>query len=346
MRRLIVLIGCATLLAACADAGSTPRTAQDEALPAASAGAVAPTSTAAALLEAEGSDIGVALSPKSYTAPDFPDFLELVRGEVDVLMHAGDWAGLDDPASPFHVLSTLATQQGADAVVVLGPSSADHLIRPLDEATEQRYLSSLRAFLQEHQPAYLGLANEVNMLSLENPSDFDRVVDLWDAALPVVREVSPGTQVFVTFQLERTLGRHDGWFGGRVVEADWSPIERFAGADLVGFTTYPSLVLDSPSEIGPDYYRQIADHVDAPIIFTEIGWSADPEMPILPGNEDEQVEFLDELARQIDELDVRAAVWSFVHDDLVTHPAFSETDLRRDDGSPRPSWDRWLALRR
>ena len=341
MRYVIVLVGLLLVATACSDEAATvaaesPTTLTATTVPGAST--VTP--------DVSGPDIGVALSPKSYTEPDFPDFLALVNGRVDLLMHAGDWAELDSPASPFHVLATLAEQQGAEAVVVLGPSSAEHLIRPLDVATTERYLGSLRAFLTEHQPKYLGLANEVNMLALESPTDFEAVVELWDRAVPIVRELAPGTQVFITFQLERTLGRHDGWFGGGIVEPDWSPTDRFDDADLVGFTTYPSLVLDSPDELGPDYYRQIAEHVDRPVIFTEIGWSADPEMPILPGDEGEQVAFLDELDRQLEDLDVAAAVWAFVHDDLITHPAFSETDLRRADGSARPAWDRWLAFRR
>ena len=144
MRYVIVLVGLLLVATACSDEAATvaaesPTTLTATTVPGAST--VTP--------DVSGPDIGVALSPKSYTEPDFPDFLALVNGRVDLLMHAGDWAELDSPASPFHVLATLAEQQGAEAVVVLGPSSAEHLIRPLDVATTERYLGSLRAFLTE-----------------------------------------------------------------------------------------------------------------------------------------------------------------------------------------------------
>ena len=288
--------------------------------------------------------VGVAMSPRSYTGSDLPDFLELVEPHTDVLMHAGDWAELADPGSPFHVFSTLAADQGAEFAMVISPSAGEELLRPLDAATVDDYLRWLRAFLEVHQPAFLGLANEVNMLAVHDAAGYDEVVDLWDEALPVVRELAPDTVVFVTFQFERTVGRHDGWFGGAVVAPDWSVIDDFAGMDVVAFTTYPSLVYDDPAGLPADYYTQVADHTDLPVVFTEVGWSADEALPLLPGSEGEQVAFIDVLASQIDELDTDLAVWTFVHGDQVAAQPFAEMDLRRADGGPRPAWDRWFAV--
>ena len=293
-----------------------------------------------------GPAFGFALSPRSYEGNDLPEFLDLIDDHADVLMHAGDWADLESASGPFHVMSALADQRGLDTLVVVSPSKAAELIRPLDDPTRTDYLTWLRAFLEQHQPEYLGLANEVNMLALEDPDGFDEVVALWDEARPIVRELAPDTQVFITFQFERTVGRHDGWFGGSVVEPDWSPIDRFDDMDAVAFTTYPSLVHDTVEELPEDYYTQIAEHTDLPVIFTEIGWTADNALQILPGSEDEQVAYLDLLEEQTTALPTDVYIWPFVHDDLITDLPFSEIDLIRDDDSPRPAWDRWLALDR
>lgn len=180
---------------------------------------------------------GFAVSQRSYEGKHFPEFLELVEGNADVLLHAGDWAELASPTSPFQVIAALAALQDQHVAIVLSPSSGPDMLRELTESTKTAYLGTLRAFLETHQPRYLGLANEVNMLAVQDPAGFAAVVELWDAALPIVRQLAPETQAFVTFQYERTVGRHDGWFGGRVVDEDWSVLDRFAGMELAAFTT-------------------------------------------------------------------------------------------------------------
>lgn len=309
----------------------------------------APTSTASASPTSPGIDLpdrtqfGFGLSPSSYTGTDLPDFLDRIEGNTDVLMHAGDWGELD--GTVFDVAATLAEQRGLGFVAVVSPSAAGDLIRPLDGATRERYLASLRTFVAEQRPEFLGLANEVNMLATDDPGGFEETVSLWEEALMVVREESPETVVFVTFQLEWLLGLRGGWFGRQVVEPDWDIIDRFMGADAIGFTTYPSLVFDDPADLPPDYYTQIGERTDLPVIFTEIGWTAFGDLPLLSGSEEEQVKFLDVLADQTQNFSVELLVWTFVRADLVSEQPFRGMDLIRSDGTPRPSWQRWLAMR-
>lgn len=287
---------------------------------------------------------GFGLSPASYAGSDLPDFLDRIDGNADFLMHAGDWGELDE--SVFTVAATLARDTGLGFVAVVSPNAAGNLTRPLDETTRSRYLASIAAFVSEQRPAYLGLANEVNMLATDDPVGFEATVSLWDEALAIVREKSPETTVFVTFQLEWLLGYREGWFGRSEADPQWDLIDRFKGADVVGFTTYPSLVFDAPGDLPPDYYTQIGLRTRLPVIFTEIGWTAFEDLPLLPGSEIEQVEFLDLLGAQTAALDVRLMVWSFVRADLVSQQPFRAMDLVRPDGTERPSWQRWLDLRR
>ena len=285
---------------------------------------------------------GFALSPKSYSGTDLPDFLGLIRGNADVLMHAGGWAELQQPQPAFTVIAGVAGQQGLETLFVLSPVGQQK--GALDDAGRAALVDALRTFLATNHPAYLGLGNEVNKLADDDPAAFEQVVALWAEALPVVRDLSPDTEVFVTFQYEWLLGRRDGWFGGTVVTADWSALDRFPGADAVGFTTYPSLVFDDPVAMPADYYTQIAGHTALPVLFTESGWTADDTLPLLPGSEDEQVAFIDVLAAQATVLRAEVLVWSFVFGDQIPQQPFAGMTLRRADGSARPAWDRWLAI--
>ena len=294
--------------------------------------------------ELVGTRWGFALSPRSYTDPDFPDFLALIDGEADVLAHVGDWIDLAEPNNPFVVLDALAEGQGMETLMVISPSSAESLVRPLDEATRASYLADLRAYLAEQQPEYLGLGNEVNMVLTDHPDDFDAIVSLLEEATAVVRELSPDTEVFVVLQYEWLIGERGGWFGRGRAPADWQVIDRFDFVDAIAFTTYPSLVFDDPSELAEDYYARIADHADRPVFFTEVGWTAEP-LPVLPGSEDEQARYVERFGELTSSLDLAVAVWPFVFSDLIEHAAFQGTGLMRSDGTPRPAWDAWQELR-
>ena len=339
IRRLVTVLGAFALASAACGVDTAPDQAPASTVPAESLSVTPPGTEPAARTR-----FGFGLSPSSYAGTDLPDFLDRIEGNTDVLMHAGDWGELD--GTVFDVAGTLAKQTGSDFVAVVSPSTAGDLIRPLDEATRERYVSSLRTFVAEQRPAFLGLANEVNMLATDDPDGFEKTVSLWDEALVVVRDESPETVVFVTFQLEWLLGLRGGWFGRQVVEPEWEIIDRFKGADAIGFTTYPSLVFDDPLDLPLDYCTQIGERTDLPVIFTEIGWTTFDDLPLLPGSEREQVEFIDVLAGQTETLGVGLLVWSFVRADLVSEQPFRGTDLVRPDGTPRPSWQRWLDMRR
>ncbi len=346
-RRLVAAIGVVALLGAgCSTAGE--RTSPEQTTLATSPDSSVPTvpittSTSAMPNRGERELFGFGLSPQSYQGDDLPRFLDRITGNADVLMHAGDWGELD--GTVFDVAESFARETGLDFVAVVSPNAAERMIRPLDDATRERYLASLRRFVAEQRPAFLGLGNEVNMLATDDPEAFETVVSLWEDARTIVRAESPDTVVFVTFQLEWLLGYRGGWFGRSTVEPQWDIVQRFTGADAIGFTTYPSLVFDDPADLPAEYYTQIGDRTDLPVIFTEIGWTTLDTLPLLPGSEAEQATFIDVFAAQTETLDTRLAVWAFVRADLVSQQPFRGMDLVRPDGTYRPAWQRWLDLR-
>ena len=289
---------------------------------------------------------GVAMTPRSYEGSDLPDFLDQVQGHTQVLMHAGDWIDLEKPTSAFHVTSTLAAQRGMDSMIVLSPSNGTRLIRPIDQETTERYLDGLEAFLAQHQPRFLGLGNELNLVASRSIDDFEATIDLFEAAIPIVRANAPDTTVFVTFQYEWMLGKRDGWFGQRADADDtqWHLLDRFGDADAVAFTSYPGLVHDGPADIAPDYYVQIADRVDQPVVLTEVGWTSDGDLGQLAGSEREQVDFANRVLRDAASLQAAAVVWTFVYGTQVEEAAFRGMGLRNEDGTERPVWSTWFGI--
>jgi len=333
MRVLVGLIAPLAFLAACTDGDGSAATTPITPAPATASAATTPITPAPATAPlATAPLIGVGMTPRSYEGTGFPDFLAEIDGHADLLMHAGSWDEAGVVGSAIDVAATLAEQRGVGAVLVLQPSASASL-------------DALRTLLTAHQPAYLGLGNEVNLLATNDPAAFEQLLALWQEALPLVRELSPDTKVFVTFQYEWLLGRRDGWFGGAVGEPQWDLLGRFAGADLIGLTTYPSLVFEHPADLAADYYGQLAQHTGLPVILTEVGWTADSALPLLPGSDSEQTDYIAVVAGQAPAARIEAMVWTFVHGELVAEQQFTGMGLFGPEGSPRPAWTAWTALR-
>ncbi len=347
LRRTLLLV--LSVLAACAAAESPGPTATSPIAPTSGPGtsSAAPSPTTGApttVAPAVAPLVGVGMTPRTWEGSGFPDFLGEIAGRVDLLMHAAPWTELPTAGSSLDVVATVAEQQGMGSVVVLGTGDGGGAALRLDDAGIAALIDGLRNYLGRHHPAYLGLANEVNLIASDDPARFEQVVALWGAALPVVHELSPSTKVLVTFQYEWLLGRRDGWFGGSIGEPQWDLLGRFDGADAVGITTYPSLVLDDPAALAGDYYTQIAAHTDLPVVVTEAGWTADPALPLLPGTDAEEAAFIAVLAAQAGAARVEAMVWTFVHGDQVVQPQFAGMGLYGPDGGARPALAAWLAL--
>lgn len=282
------------------------------------------------------------MTPRAYDEARFTEFLDRAVEAGDLLMHAGDWADLEAGDSPFHVLATVAADRGLDPVIVVSPSDAGHLFRPLDDATVARYLEALGSFLTRHQPAYLGVGNEVNMLATDDPAGFEAVVDLFDRAAALVRELSPDTTVLPVLQYEWLLGTRGGLFGREEADPQWELLDRFPAADAIGITTYPWLVHARPGDLADDYYLPLADQTDLPVVVTEVGWPATVLAGGYGGDEATQAEFVDRFFELMAPLRPEALIWPFVYDTLLDIPPFEAMGLRRPDGSARPAWERWV----
>ena len=305
------------------------------------------TATSAALPTASGPHYGFSFSPRTFGGDDFLPFFETATSAADVITWAGDWFELDKPTSAPYTITELGDDYGYEPLIIVGffNQGARELIRPLDDATLDIYVALATDYARTHQPAYFSVGVEVDILYETSPLEFDRFVDLFSRTADAIHEVSPDTKVFTAFQLERLRGLRGGLFGGENDEAQatWELIDRFPTADLIGFTTYPSLIFDHPDDIPADYYTEILDHTTKPVAFVEAGWQAEDIASGWEGSEDEQVVFVERFIATATELDAELAIWSFLHD-IPGFPPFESMGLIPTNGPPRAGWTTWQEL--
>lgn len=202
------------------------------------------------------------------------------------------------------------------------------------------------AYARAHHPRFMFLGNETDAYYREHRADWPNWVSELGECRDAIHAVSPATLVFTTFQLELTKGAARKT-GRPHVPADWQPIEDVAGAvDGIGFTSYPFFEYETPAELPADYYRELATHTDKPILFSELGWIANPAAPYT-GSEAEQAAFVDRFFELTAGLDVRYAAWLAENDwpEAIVGPgsAFYRIGLRDPAGVARPADAAWRA---
>jgi hypothetical protein len=326
---------------ACSDderppAGSTSSSEAPAATGTGPAGATAPSSN--------GTLYGVSLSPRSFEGDDFTRFFEEALQAGEAVSWAGDWAQLDAEGEAPDAVVGLAGRYGYTPVIIANLyRSGEGVLRPLDATNLTMYEQRAVDFAERYKPPYLGLGVEVNILREDWPEDFEAFVGLFDATYDAVKAVSPQTQVFTVFQLERLQGLHGGLFGGAhdPSQAQWDIFERFEKADFFAFTTYPGIVFGTPAEIPADHYTAIRQHTDKPIAFTEVGWPAVLDVEGWESDEAEQAAFVRRFFELSQELSPEIVLWSFLYDQGLSDP-FRGLGLLRDDGSRRPAWQAWV----
>jgi hypothetical protein len=307
-----------------------------------------------------GTGFGVTFSPRGFTttmtADDVLDFYRNHEETGPIIAFHMNWR--DDVASAGRIPSTAvqaqaaASQHGFHAVVGFGwhgGSGADLTSagEPANNTwsnaeTRAGFVAMLRAWCRTYRPQFVFVANEVNLYWLEaTPQEWADWVSACGEAYDAIKAVSPGTTVFVTFQLERLkgLGVKNGWTD----PPQWPILADFAGkVDAMGFTSYPYFEHEAPADLPADYYTSILAYWTGPVIFTEIGWTADPAIPYT-GTEQEHVDFIDRFFDLTATLDLAYVTYFLLHDLDIAPVGFRDIGLRRNDGTPRPSLDRWKA---
>ena len=213
-----------------------------------------------------------------------------------------------------------------------------------DKEVRDAFIAYVKYVALNYKPQLLALGIEINMYYEQQPDDFDNFVSLYSEAYDAVKEISPDTLVFPTFQLEAMEGLLSP---DSESVPEWSLLQKFEPKlDLVAVSTYPSFVFDSPDSIPSDYFSQIKSYTSKPIAIASAGYSSGPgRNGVNEGTETEQAAFVGRLLLEADSLDMPFVVWLTGCDPAVpADPPFdlyAHTGLRRSDGSPKPAWQVW-----
>ncbi|MFQ5723318.1 MAG: hypothetical protein ACE5G6_02410 [Terriglobia bacterium] len=156
------------------------------------------------------------------------------------------------------------------------------------------------------QPAYLGLASEINSLGARgSPQLYAEIVDLVNTLTPQIHLINPQIQVFVSFQVD------EAW---QLPPLPPSPVDHFSliadfNIDALGLSSYPVFFFDTPADIPDDYFARFAEATPLPLILVEGGWSSRGGLPFRPASTtpQEQANFFDRFEQLLD--GVQAELW-------------------------------------
>ena len=314
--------------------------------------------------------MGLSSLPREPSKTGYEEVFGLAgeNGEIILIQRAPPW----EEFRPGGVISAetvdltreeerLAQDNGLEVLVAvdpLDPADRGRLASVPEDMTDagfgdSRVRSAFIAYAQylalNLRPRYMALGMEVDLYEAARPDDFDDFVSLYFEAYDAVKDVSPETLVFPTFQLEaiENLLSTTGQRARPGGPTRWHLALRFEPkVDVLAVTTYPSFVFATPGEIPSDYYDQVRRRSKAPIAIAAMGYSSgEGRDGINEGTEQEQEAFLRRVFQDAERLNMAFAVWfasadpAFVQEaplDLLQH-----IGLRRADGSPKLAWDVW-----
>jgi hypothetical protein len=290
---------------------------------------------------------GVGFSPASYDSNGISDFFAKAPQAGSIVEWAGDWQEIGGSGGPATV-AQIASQHGLKSMIVVQffTQSTGQLLRPLNSTNEQHYLAITTSFVKQYKPSYFGVGIEVNVLYEKNTTSFTEFVSLYAQVYSAVKSASPDTLVFTIFQLEKMNGMNGGLYGGTndPNKSEWQLLAQFPKDDIAAFTTYPSLVYQSPSEIPAEYYSRIALHTNKSVGFTEVGWHSGYIAGGWGSDEAEQADFVSKFFTLSASLNRTFAVWSFLYDQKTVVP-FDTMGFFNSNGTAKQSWQTWLGTK-
>ena len=297
--------------------------------------------------QAPGRLKGVSISPRTFGQEDLLAFYAEADSAGDLITWAGDWIELGHPDSaPARFVSSAGVLHYTPVLIAqFFTQSTGQLLRPLNDSTKQMYKSQAAWFAETYQPPYLAFGIEINILNEHSPADFNDYAAFFPEVYDTVKLHSPETKVFTIFQLEKMKGLNGGLFGGvnDTSNTTWTLLSQFPDADLFGFTTYPCLVFQDPSEIPADYYTRLRSHTSKPTAITEMGWHTQDSPAGWESSEAEQAAFVTRFFEISDVPELEFVIWSFLYDPETTASVFGSIGLKsRATGLAKQAWPIWV----
>jgi hypothetical protein len=289
----------------------------------------------------QGTQYGISVSPETQGAEAFASFFDLQKQAGPVLSWAGNWKELDKENGAPVVVAELSKQKSFTPVVVFGVKQEDLA----SETERQALLDALAGFAKAHPVAYLGIGNEINRDFDASSTQEKAFSGFFHDAAAAIKKVAPKTRVFTVFQYEWLVGRRGGLFGGLddPSKAQWAMLDDFSDADLIAFTSYPSLVYRNPSDIPADYFSAIVQHTGKPVAITETGWFRGA-LPGWEGSAEKQATYITRLPGLVSTVKPLFVIWPFLFDQSAAQAPFDTMGLLKPGSSTSSAWDAWKDL--
>jgi len=283
---------------------------------------------------------GLSLSPQSFSQDDMTQFFDLALRSGNIITWGGDASELTNENAGYHVVMSQARVQGYIPVSIFG---IRHIVNASMEERNAFY-KHLETFAKENQPAYIGIGNEINFVLQDHSDHLPPWADMFREARQHILTVSPNTKVFPVFQYESMKGLRGGLFGGTNNDAQnqWYMLRAFDSADLIGFTTYPGMIYQTPEDIPLDYYDAISAHTNKPIAITETGWFRKSSVPGWESSMQEQAGFIKRWFALMNPLHPVFVTWSFLFDPKA-QPPFDTMGLIPHGTTSSVAWKAWQA---
>ncbi|MCB9894412.1 MAG: glycosyl hydrolase 53 family protein [Planctomycetes bacterium] len=304
----------------------------------------------------KGIDMGVSYSPEGWDTSTAQQVIDFYTGHAaygNIVSYHTRWRDPGDTNGEIPIVAQSAqaakTAYGIEPMVGFGwydETSGPDLTSDSEPSnntwsnteTRSEFQSMVVSYCSMYQPKYIFLGNETNTfyLGLNLPSEqaqWDDWVTQFQACYDAIKAVSPDTIIATVFQYEhlRGGGANVGWSDA----AQWGLIANFgAKLDAVALTSYPHFDYTDPAAIPQTYYEELSTYWSGPVMFTELGWLADPAAPFF-GSEQKQSDFVSRFFTLTQNLDLRYVTWAFLHDPPAgaINAAFSEIGLRSNDGT-------------
>jgi len=269
---------------------------------------------------------------------------------------------------------TLAHQNGLEPLFVVDPlnglNRSEFMGLPFgwkasfaSSQVRQAYAEFALWILHTFHPRYLGLASEINTYADAHPEDFPHFLSLYGEVYAAIKQASPETRVFVTFQWEDLNNLFPGGNEGRTAyEINWDQVEAFEPQlDVWAISSYPFVAFERGADIPSDYYTPLLSRTDKPLAVAEGGFSSSPVGPF-PGAAQGQVDYLNAIHRQIGS---RLDFWIYLlltdfntesyadvmrengvgAQDITTLGYFASVGLQAVGGSAKPGLEAWDTFR-
>jgi Tol biopolymer transport system component len=287
---------------------------------------------------------GTVVTPRNFPRHNAADVTDMFRLDAELGSFAVIRVDWKDPEhfNAARAMVALADQHSLSSVLEFNPLKPDNLEgATLDPGQHTRGVRGPLSFansavaaafttavmeLVQTRPAYFAVATDVNLLALRDRESFNAFASLYRQLYQRIKEASPLTKVFVTFQWDAM--QQAGSTAGQELIRAFQP-----QLDVLAFTSNPKQLFGSPGSMPDDYYTRIRQlPVDGREVLVEVTWPSEGR-----SGDAEQVAFIRSLPQRLNTLNPAMVAWTFLHDVRVL--IFTvRAGLRNGDGSPKPAY--------